>query len=73
MFVCVCVCVSPLPCVSCIAIAVAVCVAMGVIMLLSGCVGAAPAMHRDRAARQWHIAMARTIMSTDAEPDGDEV
>ena len=72
-FVCLCVCVSPLPCVSCIAIAVAVCVAMGVIMLLSGCVGAAPAMHRDRAARQWHIAMARTIMSTDAEPDGDEV
>jgi hypothetical protein len=46
---------------------------MGVIMLLSGCVGAAPAMHRDRAPRQWHIAMARTIMSTDAEPDGDEV
>ena len=70
---CVCVCVSPLPCVSCIAIAVAVCVAMGVIMLLSGCVGAAPVMHRDRAARQWHIAMARAIMSTDAGPDGDEV
>ena len=66
--------VSPL--LSCIAIAVAVCIAIAVAVCVAVAVAvciAAPGMHRDRAARQWHIAMARTIMSTDAEPDGDEV